>query len=129
MALNYLIFDQTEADDGSGGFDTMASATAVGWPALQAELVQVLAWSHGQFPNGPGAVDEGNDWDCELRSTQERSSSQSLYFDAASGRLQTRPNDEPEWLRHTVTLCISGTPAFCLAFAQRFLQDNDDGSG
>jgi hypothetical protein len=129
MALNYLIFDHTEFDDGGGSFDAMASATAAGWPALQAELVTVLGWAHRQFPDGPGALDDGCDWDCDLQATQERCRRQHLHFDPASGALQARDSAEPELLRHAVSLCLSGTPAFCTAFAERFVHDAPGGAG
>ncbi|OYV00338.1 MAG: hypothetical protein CFE45_09515 [Burkholderiales bacterium PBB5] len=131
MALHYLIFDSTDAEDGSGSFDTMASATAAGWPALQAELAQVLAWAHATFAHGPGPLDEGCDWDLDLQATQETSHTRRLQFDAASGRL-TETDDAAQagraTLRHSISLSLSGTAAFCAAFRQRFdLDANEDG--
>lgn len=128
MALHYLIFDRTDAEDGSGSFDTMASATAAGWPALQAELTQVLAWAHDTFAQGPGPLEEGCDWDLDLQATQETSHTRRLQFDPASRRLSEAGEDGRPTLRHSISLSLSGTAAFCAAFRQRFdLDTPEDG--
>jgi len=124
MRLNYLHFDLSDAggDDTPVSLDAMASVTAAHWPALQAELAQVLAWAHAQFPDGPGPLDEGHDWDMDLQATQERSRADRLRFDAASGQLLSQLG-ETELVRHSVSLLLSGTPAFCSAFLARFPAD------
>lgn len=126
MPLNYLHFDRSDAggDDTPASLDAMASVTAAHWPALQTELAQVLAWAHAQFPQGPGPLDEGHDWDLDLQATQERSRADRLHFDVASGELRSQL-DGAELLRHSVRLLLSGTPAFCSAFLARFPADPD----
>ena len=129
MALTYLIFDTTEADDASGSFDAMASASAAHWPALQAELAQVLRWAHAAFPAGPGPLDEGHDWDLDLQATQETSHTRRLHFDAAGGQLVAdadgRSTDRAT-VRHSISLSLGGSPGFCTAFRAQFSLDAED---
>jgi len=119
MALRFLQFEASEADDGSAGFDAMASVAAAHWPALQAELAAVLAWCGAQFPSGPGPLDEGADWDLALQAHEERSRAVDLRWDAGRGALAATPLPG-ETLRHALSLTLSGTPAFAEAFRQRF---------
>jgi len=96
MTLDYLIFDYSEDTDGSGTFEAMASTTPAQAHLARAEAQQVLDWVGQHFPHGPGPLEEGFDWDHDLSDTL-----------AADG-----------W--HTVTLSISGSPAFCDGFRQQF---------
>lgn len=126
MALAFLDFDASEGGDGSGTFDAMATVAAAHWPALQAELAQVLAWCQRQFPGGRGPLDEGGTWDLDLQAREERSRALPLDWDGAGGRLAPAPATGPETLRYTVSLSIVGTPAFSEAFRARFLAGGDD---
>ena len=64
--LNYLDFETSDDGDGTTTFDAMAYATADRWPALQAEVVQVLSWCTDEF-GPPGPLDRGHDWDMDLQ--------------------------------------------------------------
>ncbi len=121
MSLDYLDFDYSEDAEGIGVFDAMASVAASRLPALHAEIAQVLGWAHEHFP-ARGAVGEEGDWDCDLTGLQERTSTETLHFDPDSRRLQV-DTDPVVVTRHTVSLSISGTPAFCEAFKARFAAD------
>ncbi len=119
MALQYLQFDHSDATDDIGSFDTMASASPAALPALHAELAQVLGWAHRRFPHGRGPLDEGYAWDYDLQATQELTRRVQLTFDALTGGFESTPSDSAS-LRHTVSLSISGTAAFCAAFCGAF---------
>jgi len=107
-ALHCLSFDFSLDTDGVHTFDTQA-AVAVGADAasaatlaqVRAEVQQVLAWAAAQFPDGPGPLDEGYSWCHDLHDEH----------DEAAG-------SPGGW--HTVSLSLSGTPAFGEAFAQAF---------
>jgi hypothetical protein len=120
MALRYLDFDYSEDTEDIGVFEAMATTSPQQAAAVQAEIVQVLAWAHEAFPGRRGPlVDGGGEWDYDLQAKQELTVPQTLEFDEATRRLEVRtgPAGTP---RHTVTLAISGTPAFCAAFRDRF---------
>lgn len=126
MALACLHFDASEADDGTVAFDAMASVAAAHWPALRAELAQVLAWCQRQFPGGRGPLDEGGTWDVDLQAHEERSRALPLDWDEATGRIAPAPATGAETLRYTVSLAIVGNPAFSEAFGARFLVGEND---
>jgi len=119
MDLNYLDFDYSEDSEGVGTFDAMAST----WPdqvaAVQAEVAQVLDWAHASFPDRRGPLDEGGEWDYDLQGQQEFSAPEIIAYDEVARRftVQVGPAGRP---RHTVTLAISGTAAFCAAFREQF---------
>lgn len=118
LSLDYLDFDYHEDTAGLGCFEAMASVGPAQLPALHAEIVEVLDWAHAAFADR-GPLEDGHDWDCELQGTVETSAPQTLAYDAATRRLATSlgPAAAP---RHTVTLTLSGNPAFCEAFRRRF---------
>jgi hypothetical protein len=119
MRLDYLSFDYSEDTDGTGTFDAMASV----WPeqvaAVHAEIVRVLDWAHGAFPGTRGPVAEGGEWDYDLHGVREFTAPEQLRYDAAS-RTLTAQAGSPGKPRHTVTLLVSGTDAFCSALRQAF---------
>lgn len=119
MTLDYLDFDYSEDTEGVGVFDAMASTGAQQVAAVHAEIVQVLAWAHTGFGEPGAPVDDGGDWDYDLQGTQEISLSETIEFDPGSGRLRVQAGP-PGAARHTVSLSISGTAAFCAAFRQAF---------
>jgi hypothetical protein len=96
MTLNYLDFDYSEDTEGIGVFDAMATVRPEQLAAVQAEVAQVLDWAHA-FPGPRGPVEEGGEWDYDLQDVQEAGAQ-----------------------RRTVTLSISGSPAFCAAFREAF---------
>jgi hypothetical protein len=118
MSLRYLDFDYSEDTEDIGVFEAMATTGPQQAAAVQAEIVQVLAWAHEAFPGRRGPVGDG-EWDYDLQAMQELTVPQTLEFDETTRRLEVRtgPAGTP---RHTVTLAISGTPAFCAAFRDRF---------
>ena len=94
--LTYLDFEHADAGDGVHALEAMASTRADQHPAVMAEVEQVLAWAWRQFPDGHGPLDDGQDWDHDLRVVAEPGG----------------------W--HTVSLTISATAHFVDAFEQAF---------
>jgi hypothetical protein len=118
MALHYLDFETSEDDAGHGSFDAMASVSTAQLAALQAEVVRVLDWAHGAF-GAPGPLDEGGEWDCELQGVREVPTTLDVRYDAGSRRLALdAAGSGPE--RVTLSLTLTGTPAFCAALRQAF---------
>ena len=119
MTLNYLDFDYSESEDEAGTFDAMASTLPPQVPAVHAEIAQVLGWAHAAFPGLRGPLDEGFEWDFNLQGMQEFTAFETLNYHADTHRLSVTASP-PGAPRHTVTLSVTGTPAFCLAFRQQF---------
>ncbi|WP_048439448.1 hypothetical protein [Caenimonas sp. SL110] len=97
MQLEYLLFDFSDEESGNGSFDAMASVASVSAhhvAAMNAEVQAVLAWSAAAF-GVAAALDDGGEWDYEL-------------------------NQSEDGLLTTLTLTLSGTPAFCKAFSAAF---------
>jgi hypothetical protein len=105
MTLNYLDFDYSEDEDGNGCFDALADTPAERHPAVLAEVALVLDWAQAAFAGQHGALDEGGSWDHDLQVLPGESSAA-----AAAGRC-------------SVSLSLSGTPAFCAALRERFSLD------
>ena len=119
MTLHYLDFDDSEDTDGIGTFEAMASTWPEQVPEVHAEIVSVLDWAHAEFPDTRGPIGEGGEWDYDLHGMQEFPAPQQIEYDATTRRLSVR-NSPPGKPRHTVTLSISGTSQFCMAFRQQF---------
>ena len=119
MPLTYLDFDYSEDEYGLGTFEAVAST----WPeqvaAVHAEIARVLDWAHGVYPGRQGPVDDGGDWNYDLHGLLEFTAPETILYDERSHQfsVQAGPAGKP---RHTVTLAVSGSPGFCLAFRQRF---------
>ena len=121
MTLDYLDFDYSEDDEGTGCWDAMASVPATRVPALAAEVEQLLAWAHRRFKGRRGPIEEGGDWDYELQAQDDGGQPLDWRFDAATARLQSVAAGDG---RTTVNLSISGCAAFGEALRQAFeLQD------
>ena len=105
MTLHYLDFDYSEDEDGNGCFDALADTPAERHPAVLAEVKLVLDWAQAAFAGQHGALDEGGSWDHDLQVLPNPAS-------AAVG-----PG------RCSVSLSLSGTPAFCAALRERFRLD------
>lgn len=122
MSLRYLHFDYAEGTDGTGTLEAMASV----WPeqvqAVHVEIVRVLDWAHAEFPNQRGPLDEGFDWDYDLHGMQEMTAPEALHYDEMTRQLRVEAG-LPGKPRHTLTLSLSGTPAFCAAFMLQFSPD------
>ncbi|RYY92643.1 MAG: hypothetical protein EOO24_28565 [Comamonadaceae bacterium] len=119
MALAYLDFDFSEDAEGLGSFDAMASVTAAQWPALQAEVLGVLAWADDAFPYARAPLDEGGSWDYELQGVEEVATTLAIEVDVqgAGLRVTRGATGAP---RTTVSLTVSGNVQFCDAFRNAF---------
>src|ERR1700749_2299911 len=116
--LSYLEFDPTDDADGHGTFDAMAAVDERRLPALQAEIACVLAWAHERF-GAPAPLDEGGEWDCELGGVRELAAPLAVRYDEASAALDIRASGAGS-PRVTLTVTLTGTPAFCDAFRAAF---------
>jgi hypothetical protein len=115
--LDFLEFDYTEDEHGHGSFDAMAAAPEAQLARLQSEIARVLDWADAQF-GAPQPLDEGGDWDCELQGMHEVATPLEVRHRRGSGLdLQPGTPGEP---RVTLSLTLTGTPAFCEAFRQAF---------
>ena len=105
MTLIYLDFDYSEDEDGNGCFDALADTPAERHAAVLAEVALVLDWAQAAFAGQHGALDEGGSWDHNLQIVHDPSSAA-----LAAGRC-------------SVSLSLSGSPAFCAALRERFRLD------
>lgn len=122
-SLDYLDFEYSEDGQGIGTFDAMASTTQPQQTAaVRAEVARVLAWAHDHFPGARGPLDEEGEWDYDLQSVQEYAVQEQIDYDEETQLLQVRPGI-PGVARHTLSVSVSGTPTFCAAFRQVFVQD------
>ncbi|RYY98602.1 MAG: hypothetical protein EOO24_18305 [Comamonadaceae bacterium] len=119
QAFDYLAFDASEDADGHGSFDAMASVTAAQWPALEAEVLQVLAWAETTFPHARGPLDDGGAWDYELQAVEEVATTLDVEVDVGGAGLQVRrgATGAP---RTTLSLTLSGDAQFRAAFSAAF---------
>ena len=119
MTLDYLDFEFSDDEDGRGSFDALASVAPAQWPAVLAEARRVLAWAHDTFPGGRGPADDGGEWDYALEGLREVPTPLALDFDEATGRLLEREGAAGQ-PRLTLSLTLSGSPAFCEAMREAF---------
>lgn len=119
MSLNYLDFDYSEDDEGTGTFDAMASVLPAQLAALHAEVAQVLQWAHSEFPDACGPSEDGGQWQYDLQGVQDVSTPLALDFDAATGSIHSAPGT-PAPPRTTLTLSVSGSTDFCAALRSAF---------
>jgi hypothetical protein len=117
-ALDYLDFDYSEDDEGTGTWDAMACPQPHQLQALYAEIEQLLRWAYQQFPGRCAPRDEGGDWDWELQAQHADGAPLALAYDRTSARLQAASAAPGE--RITVTLTLSGSPAFAEALQEAF---------
>jgi ribonuclease I len=99
--LRWLDFDYSEGTDDTGVFDAMASVAPAHAAAVEAEILQVLAWAEAHFAGLRGPVEEAGAWDADLQVVQEQ---------------------DRGGLRHSYSFTLSGSPAFCEAFRAQFGQ-------
>ncbi len=97
--LHHLTVDLSEDTDGVGTVELMASTDPSQADVVDAEVQSVLNWARRCFADSHGPLEDGHDWDHDLQVTTE----------ATAGRA---------W--RTVTLTLSGSPAFISAFAEHF---------
>lgn len=117
-SLHWLEFDYSEDAGGGGSFDAMAAAAQGQSAALQAEVVRVLAWAAAGF-GAPQPLDEGGEWDYELQGVHEVATTLDVRWDEQRGGLDIQPGATGA-PRLTLSLTLTGTPAFCDAFRQAF---------
>lgn len=115
MPLRYLEFDVSEDTDGRCTLDAMASVQAPHWAALLAEVAAVLTWAYREFPSGPGALDDGTDWDVLLQLSDDAGADLPVCFDPGDGLLHAA-GPAPGPARHTLTLTLCGGTAFAAAW-------------
>jgi hypothetical protein len=101
MTLQYLLFDYSEGDDGTGLFDAMAAVEPTQASAVEAEIDTVRQWAVHAFP-AQGPVEEGGDWDLDLH-----------VADEVDGRGR---------VRRVFSVALAGSAAFCAAFAASFAE-------
>lgn len=99
--MRYLDFELSESDDGVTTLDAMASTAAAQHAEVLAEAGTVLTWCRREFPHTEGPVEEGQDWDHDLQVSVEHGG----------------------W--HTVTLTLTGSPRFAVAFLAEFGNEPD----
>jgi hypothetical protein len=116
MPLDYLDFDYSEDDEGTGSWDALASVTSERMPALIEEVQLLLRWAH-RFAERRGPIEDGGDWDYELQAQQDDGQPLPVSFDSASGRLQLTA---PAGQRCTLSLTLSASAAFSQALRERF---------
>ena len=64
--LDYLDFETSDDGEGTTTFDALAYTPTERWPALQAEVEQVLRWCTTEFGQ-PGPLERGHQWDLDLQ--------------------------------------------------------------
>ncbi|WP_167009072.1 hypothetical protein [Comamonas sp. Tr-654] len=117
MALDYLEFDYSEDEEGTGTWDAMASVKAERVPALAGEIEALLRWASQKFAARQGPLEDGNDWDYDLQAQDDDGEPLSARFDRASGKLELQASATG---RTTVNLCLSGSAQFGDALRQAF---------
>lgn len=115
--LHYLDFDFSDEESGRGSFDAMASVLPDRLPALLAEIAAVLQWAFGTFEAG-GAEEDESEWGYELQGVAEPDTPLNAVYDEDRGAVTLTPDSAQA--RTTLTLTLSGSPAFCDAFRERF---------
>lgn len=65
--MHHLLFQISEGSDGIATLDAQASSREAGTVArIRAEAQALLDWAAATFPEGPGPVEDGADWDHAL---------------------------------------------------------------
>ncbi|MFN3733932.1 hypothetical protein [Comamonas testosteroni] len=117
MALDYLEFDYSEDEEGTGTWDAMASVRAERVPALAGEIEALLLWASRKFAGRQGAVEDGHDWDYDLQAQDDEGQPLNARFDKTAGRLELQASATG---RTTVSLSLSGSSQFGAALRQAF---------
>jgi hypothetical protein len=117
MQLHYLDFDFSDEDTGRGSFDAMASVLPGRLPELLAEITAVLRWATQAFGLG-GAQEGDSEWDYEVHGVVEPGTPLDVAYDQERDEVFLTTPGESE--RVTLTLTLSGSPAFCEAFRENF---------
>ena len=120
MQLQYLDFDFSDEESGRGSFDAMAAVNPSRLPALLAEVQEVLRWAVRAWGPARALQDEG-EWDYALHGTIEPDTPLELVYDERRGEVPI-PSVPGSLL--TVTLTVSGSPAFCRSLREAFALDD-----
>jgi hypothetical protein len=122
MDLQLLDFDCSEDTEGVVCWDALAQPQPRHNRTLLDEVAQVLAWAHGFDAQGPGPLEDGAEWDFDLQITlhPEGPAPQAacLTFDPPKGQFTPTIADLSHPL--ALSLSLSGTPGFALAFRERW---------
>ncbi|HQQ70398.1 MAG TPA: hypothetical protein PLL92_08825 [Alicycliphilus sp.] len=119
MQLDFLDFDYSEDAEGTATWDAVANVPAARLPELEREIVTLLAWAHEEFGPLRGPVETGGLWDYDLQCERDGQPLLALSYAPPARHLEPRPKVSPQ--EHvTLTLSLSGGPAFAEAFATRF---------
>ena len=123
MDLQLLDFDCTEDADGVVCWDALAQPAPQHTRALLQEAAQVLQWAHGFDEQGPGPLENGAQWDFDLQVTLLSDDQKPLValprFVPSTGQLSLWSEVSPQQSL-SLSLTLSGTPAFVQAFRDRF---------
>lgn len=119
MGLHFLSFDYSEDHEGTATWDAVACVPAARLPELQREIIALLAWAHAEFGAVLGPVEDGGLWNYDMQYERDGYPLQALVYDAGTQQLRPAPQALPTE-RVTLTLALSGSPAFSEAFAARF---------
>lgn len=118
MDLQFLEFDCSEDGEGVVCWDALAQPAARHTPALLHEVTLLLAWAHRFGPHAPGPLEDGADWDFDLHIHANKASIPAHWnSDKATLKLSRTPSADEEV---TLSLSISGTPAFAHAFRKHW---------
>lgn len=120
--LDYLDFDTSDDGEGLTSLDAMAYAKAAQWPALAAEVTQLLAWCSDAF-GAPGSLDEGHAWDLDLQLQSGAGDALALQWDARQRQLLAPQAAQQTALQLSLTL--SGPDPFAQQVAAQFLGDTE----
>ena len=117
MQLHYLDFDFSDEESGRGSFDAMAAVDASRLPELVAEIEAVLHWA-GRAWGRAGALGDEGEWDFGLGGVIEPDTALAVAYDERVGAiaLPSVPRDALV----TLTLTVSGSPAFCQGLREAF---------
>ena len=120
MQLHYLDFDYSDEESGRGTFDAMAAVDVSRLPMLIAEIRAVLRWA-GAAWGAAGALGDEGDWDFALHAVVEPDAPLQATYDEQRREVVLAP--VPDGSLVTVTLTLSGSPAFCQALRGEFAID------
>ena len=126
--LHYLTFDYSEDEDGNASWDALACVPTQRWPALIAEVEQLLRWCQRQ--GEPAPLEDGGLWDVELQAHSEGPSNAPIALHWQDGQLHgARPL--PQALQHssqpiTLALTLSASASFSDALQAHWQLRQDD---
>lgn len=71
MGLQYLTFSADDDGGDRGAWEAMASTSREAWPAVQAEVAEVLRWAQRHAPGPRGPEEDGGLWDAHTDTQHE----------------------------------------------------------